>query len=155
MGKYHPSNYKPLSPGVPTSLSPIPAPLSPAQLEIPSPGQSNKRPAYERRSTDVKRKLQQYQRDMVAQARLASMPTSQPQPQPESAKPSSPKLQPQPLSSPGPITPLELEESSGYLVAGMREADRERQREAVGKMIDQERGMKGTGNGSASPVLSI
>lgn len=103
----------------------------------------------------MKRKLQQYQRDMVAQARLASMPTSQPQPQPESAKPSSPKLQPQPLSSPGPITPLELEESSGYLVAGMREADRERQREAVGKMIDQERGMKGTGNGSASPVLSI
>jgi hypothetical protein len=99
----------------------------------------------------MKRKLQQYQRDMIVQARLAALPSTHEQTQ--SAKPSSPKLQP--LGSPGPITPLELEESSGYMVAGMRGADRERQRELVGKMIDQERGMNGGESGSRSPVLKV
>lgn len=100
----------------------------------------------------MKRKLQQYQRDMIAQARLSSLPGTQEQAA-GSAEPTSPKLQP--LGSPGPITPLELEESSGYMAAGMREADRERQREIAGKMMDPERGMKGTASGSGSPVLRV
>jgi len=144
MGKYHPSNYKLVAPAISTGLSPIPVSTQPTELEIPSPDKSNKRSAYERRTNDVKLKLQQYQRDMIAQARLAGLPGGS-QDQAGSAKPSSPKLQP--LGSPGPITPLELEESSGYMAAGMRESDRER--------IDQERGMKGSGSGSGSPVLSV
>jgi hypothetical protein len=144
MGKYHPSKYKPVA-GVATS-----APLPPTELEIPS-GKGNKRPAYERRTSDVKRKLQQYQRDMIAQARLAGLRgTSEDM---ASAKPSSPKLQP--LGSPGPITPLELEESGGYMVAGMSGTDRERQMEFE-RMIEQERNMKaGSGSGSNSPVLRV
>jgi hypothetical protein len=145
IGKYHPSNYKPVTPSVTSS-----APLSPTQLEIPSSGKSNKRPAYERRTSDVKRKLQQYQRDMIAQARHAGLRGA-----PEdmaNAKPSSPKLQP--LGSPGPITPLELEESGGYMAAGMHGTDREREMEFE-RMIDQERNMKGGGSGSGSPVLSV
>jgi hypothetical protein len=92
----------------------------------------------------VKLKLQQYQREMIAQARLAELPSGA-QDQAGGAKPTSPKLQP--LGSPGPITPLELEESSGYMAAGMREANRER--------LDQERSMKSRGSGSGSPVLSV
>jgi hypothetical protein len=41
------------------------------------------------------------------------------------------------------------------MAAGMREADRERQREVAGKMMDLERGMKGTASGSGSPVLRV
>lgn len=120
MGKYHPLNYKPVSPGISTGLSPITASMQPTEVQIPPPDKNNMRPAYERRTSDLKLKLQQYQRDMIAQARLAGLPGGT-QDQAGSAKPSSPKLQP--LGSPGPITPLELEESSGYMAAGMREAD--------------------------------
>jgi hypothetical protein len=101
MGKYHPSNYKPVSPAISTSLSLVPASIQPTQLENPSPDK-NKRTAYERRANDVKLKLQQYQRDMVAQARLAGLRGGTQ----DHAKPSSPKLQP--LGNPVPITPLEL-----------------------------------------------
>lgn len=123
--------------------------MPPNELQIPASGKTNKRPAYERRTSDVKRKLQQYQRDMIAEARLAGLPSNQ-----EQAcimKPTSPKLRPR--GSPGPITPLELEESAGYMVAGMGEGDRERQREIVERMIEQERNMKGSGSGS--PVLRV
>jgi hypothetical protein len=144
MGKYHPSTYKPVSPGISTDLSPIPASIQPSELRIQSPDKSNKRSTYERRTGDVKLKLQQYQREMIAQARLAELPSGA-QDQAGSAKPTSPKLQP--LGSPGPITPLELEESSGYMAAGMREANRER--------LDQERSMKSRGSGSGSPILSV
>lgn len=124
--------------------------MPPSHLKIPSPGKTNKRPAYERRTSDVKRKLQQYQRDMISEARLAGLPSNQ---EAGTAKPSSPRLLP--CGSPGPITPLELEESSGYMVAGMGEADRDRQREIVERMIEQERSMTGGGSGSGSPVLRV
>ena len=58
-------------------------------------------------------------------------------------KPASPKLEP--CGSPGPITPFELEESDGYMIAGGRaprsiDIDRQRKRdlEEVERMIATE-----------------
>lgn len=66
----------------------------------------------------MKRKLQQYQRDMIAQARLATSHTTHGL-KLQMPKPISPKLMP--AESPGPMTPFELEEeSAGYLTGGTR-----------------------------------
>lgn len=145
LGKYHPSNYN--SPANSTTSTPgvasVPPPFSSTHLKIPQ--QSNKRSGpsrsvHERRGSDVKRKIQQYQKDMIAQARLKSSDSI-----PLALKePNSPKLMP--LGSPGPITPFELEESDGYLVAGARtsttssniNAQREQQLAMVQNMIRTE-----------------
>lgn len=140
MGKYHPSNYKLVSP----SLSPAPTsspvqPLPTSSMSLPQSKASNKRPHHERRTSDVKRKLQQYQRDMIAQARLASSHHKATGAGGGGIKPDSPKLVP--LGSPGPITPFELEESAGYLIAGARaggSAAQEKERDMVGRMIREE-----------------
>jgi len=98
LGKYHPSNYKNKSNTSEkvTSLTPT----APSQ------------PHHTRKKSDIKKKLQQYQRDMVEQAALAGrMPFP-------GAKPISPRLLP--LGSPGPVTPMELEEGAGYLGAGAK-----------------------------------
>lgn len=79
---------------------------------------------------DAKRKLQQYQRDMIAQATLAArkvlgsgenstlklpgfpvpcLPTGAP-----ATNPISPRLRP--LGSPGPVTPMELEATDGSYI---------------------------------------
>ena len=98
LGKYHPSNYKNKS----NAVEKI-APTTPA-----APNQ----PHHARKKSDIKKKLQQYQRDMIEQAALAGrMPFP-------GAKPISPRLLP--LGSPGPVTPMELEESAGYLGAGAK-----------------------------------
>jgi len=98
LGKYHPSNYKNKS-KTGDKLAPI-TPAAPSQ------------PQHARKKSDIKKKLQQYQRDMIEQAALAGhMPFP-------GAKPVSPRLLP--LGSPGPVTPMELEESAGYLGAGSR-----------------------------------
>lgn len=81
-------------------------------------------------------------------------------------KPDSPRLEP--LGSPGPITPFELEDNAqaGYVVAGARAAaqnmigsglERERDRELVGKMIraEEERRALGGKEGSQSPILRV
>jgi len=148
IGKYHPSNYKLVSPSTstpPTSTSPTSTPPTnvtpPTNLEIPSEGKKSKRPSQERRPSEVRKKVQQYQRDMIAQARRAGLPDSSVQGSAKSTKPISPRLLP--LGSPGPITPLELEESAGYLVAGARGEGlvgrgSEREREMVGRMIRSE-----------------
>lgn len=98
LGKYHPSNYQNKS-----NTVEMMAPLTPA-----APNQ----PHHTRKKSDIKKKLQQYQRDMVEQAALAGHMTF------PGAKPISPRLLP--LGSPGPVTPMELEESSGYLSAGAK-----------------------------------
>lgn len=98
LGKYHPSHYKNVS----EKLRP----------DNNSNDSENNAKHHSRQSSDIRRKLQQYQRDMVEQAALAgriAMPT---------AKPTSPRLAP--LGSPGPVTPMALEESGGYLLAGLK-----------------------------------
>ena len=63
-------------------------------------------------------------------------------------KPTSPRLEP--LGSPGPVTPLELEGDGGYLMAGSRyaeEGEKGRQ-ELVEKLIREEAGRR-RGDGEA------
>lgn len=85
------------------------------------------------------------------------------------SEPISPRLAP--LGSPGPITPFELEDSAqaGYVVAGVSHSmaanegpiggglERDRDRELVGRMImvEEERRVMGSKEGSQSPVLSV
>lgn len=151
MGKYHPSNFKSASSSsmtTPTTTAPtsMPAPFPSNNLTIPkSIGKRNAsgRPGHERKNSDVKRKIQQYQRDMIVQAQLAGASVSGVM-KAVVKNPVSPKLLP--LGSPGPITPFELEESAGYLVAGSRgsrqeveaEQARDRHLELVDGMIRKE-----------------
>lgn len=52
--------------------------------------------------------------------------------------PKRPKLEP--LGSPGPVTPFELGESEGYLIAGLAGAGAsQNQQDLIGRLIDQER----------------
>ncbi|KAL2062129.1 hypothetical protein VTL71DRAFT_6395 [Oculimacula yallundae] len=131
MGKYHPSNYKsPVSTGSSTPTSTPRAPLPPNNLSIPSmPNKrgSNDRPGHERKSSDTKRKLQEYQRNMIAQARSAAPVAVKDGSVSRAPKPTSPRLQP--LGSPGPITPFELEEADGYIVAGSSAVRKENERQ--------------------------
>jgi len=93
------------------------------KLYIPSKHNKGKREpntGHERKSSDVKRQLHQYQRDMIVAARITQAAGGGPSP-----KPKSPQLLP--LGSPGPITPFALEEEQdGYLLArGPRDIGRE------------------------------
>lgn len=118
-GRYYPTNYE-------KRAHPQPAP-KPTRSE-PTYTSAPPRP---RPEGDARQKLQQYQRDMVAQATLAArklmggsregspvapgfpahgMPVSAP----PTANPSSPRLRP--LGSPGPVTPMELEGSEGSYI---------------------------------------
>ncbi|KAL5325216.1 hypothetical protein ACEPPN_006340 [Leptodophora sp. 'Broadleaf-Isolate-01'] len=128
MGKYHPSNYKsPTSTEVSTPTSTPRAPLPPTNLSIPastSKRGSKERPGHERKSSDIKRKLQEYQRNMIAQARSAAPTMKDGR---ISKEPNSPRLQP--MGSPGPITPFELEEADGYIVAGSAAVRKENARQ--------------------------
>ncbi|PBP16088.1 hypothetical protein BUE80_DR013208 [Diplocarpon rosae] len=134
-GKYHPSNYKsPAAPGVATPpshpraarpLTHLALPLSAAAAAAANPRRDRPdRPQHDRKSSEVQRKLQQYQRDMIAQARDAASSTRAKN---RERAPISPRLLP--LGSPGPITPFELEEADGYLVAGSRETRKEHERQ--------------------------
>jgi hypothetical protein len=123
MGKYHPANYKcPASTSVSTPTSaPRASFLPPTNLTMPPKSTKRggkSRPGHERKTSDVKRKLQQYQRDMIVQAQLLAS-TSTGQQLKSRVEPISPKLLP--AGSPGPITPFELEgDFDGYILAGHR-----------------------------------
>jgi hypothetical protein len=62
--------------------------------------------------SDSQKALRQYQRDLIANAKLSSRLAAVL----GSAKPAAPRLDP--LGSPGPVTPLALEEEGDYLAAG-------------------------------------
>ncbi|RFU23660.1 hypothetical protein B7463_g12678, partial [Scytalidium lignicola] len=167
-GKYHPSNYKVAPTKASTSSS---ATAPPPELSLPLAAKKNNKTHNQNRNSDVKRKLQQYQREMIEQAKLASAVSSG---EASAPKPVSPRLLP--LGSPGPITPLELEESlhAGYLVAGAlgrgtarssrpssmgasadsSGASTQREQEAIERMIkvEEERWAKEAGNGHAARV---
>ncbi|KAI1156246.1 hypothetical protein F4825DRAFT_318921 [Nemania diffusa] len=127
MGKYYPSNYerrkdekkgKYHRPRVAESTT-----SSSTKSEPPVPSIHQPSMGHSRNESEAKRRLQQYQRDMIAQATIALNRGN-----PNEAtlgsirslgfsnimKPSKPRLAP--LGSPGPVTPMELEGSdSGYL----------------------------------------
>ncbi|KAF3352824.1 hypothetical protein VdG1_08645 [Verticillium dahliae VDG1] len=147
MGKYYPSNYEkrnhpphPTTSMEPTPVQPRPVGVAGLSSSVKSESQvptvSNENFQTSRQDSDVRRKLAQYQRDMIAQARLAATEilgssaktTTAPQPTTATAtvmlngfplagmrhfaasgggKPLSPRLLP--LGSPGPVTPMDLE----------------------------------------------
>ncbi|EEY15820.1 conserved hypothetical protein [Verticillium alfalfae VaMs.102] len=147
MGKYYPSNYEmrnhpphPTTSMEPTPVQPRPVGVAGLSSSVKSESQvptlPNENFQTSRQDSDVRRKLAQYQRDMIAQARLAATEllgssaktTTTPQPTTATAtvmlngfplagirhfaasgggKPLSPRLLP--LGSPGPVTPMDLE----------------------------------------------
>ena len=157
MGKYYPSNYEnrpaATTAGTPAAQTPRPTPSAGSKSELLVPrrktgagGAGDAAPAQHVRSdSDARRRLQQYQRDMVAQATMAAnrvlvkRGTSSEEVLAHAGnalqaggvhlggtmsahKPTSPRLAP--LGSPGPVTPINLEaegdaaHSGGYLTKG-------------------------------------
>ncbi|KAK2771306.1 hypothetical protein CKAH01_14366 [Colletotrichum kahawae] len=142
MGKYYPSNYESRGSQDPTRVCPSAPPTRTSSTR--SEGHVPTREGFRssRQDSEVRRKLQQYQRDMIAQARLAASEVlvgaaSQSDAASSSTvtlngvpltnlhhigttgshKPISPRLLP--LGSPGPVTPMNLEgEDVGYLDRG-------------------------------------
>jgi hypothetical protein len=112
VGKYHPSNYKNKS----------------------NDNEGATLSTHRRSSSDVRGNLQQYQRDIIEQAAIASgMPI------PDIPKPLSPRLRPLGTLSVGPMTPMELEGSSdGYLVAGSQVRVEEAQARVEGPHVRAE-----------------
>lgn len=122
MGKYHPANYKsPANSQVSTPTS-APRSLPPTNLSIPASTKrrTKDRPSHGRKNSDMTRKLHQYQKDMIAQARSAASISIASTMDGMKKEPNSPRLQP--AGSPGPITPFELEDidNEGYIAAGHR-----------------------------------
>lgn len=102
----------------------------PLQLHSPK-GQT-----HPRHYSDAQTALQHYQREIIASAtRTRNVTTA------ITYKPLSPRLLP--LGSPGPVTPLKLEEDGGYLMTGANKPsvalDEGGQRELVEKLIEEER----------------
>ncbi|KAI2781383.1 hypothetical protein F4815DRAFT_498781 [Daldinia loculata] len=130
MGKYYPSNYvkrkeeKRSQQTRPPTSTPLPPMGSKSESLVPTTRDSSAL-GHSRNESDAKRRLQQYQRDMIAQATLAlnggnvnaaalsSLRTIGFTTMPGPGKP---RLAP--LGSPGPVTPMELENAQdGYLGA--------------------------------------
>ncbi|KAI0548465.1 hypothetical protein F4679DRAFT_550557 [Xylaria curta] len=128
MGKYYPSNYerrkdeKKAKKHRPTTSAPTMSGSTKSESQVPTVNQTSSI-GHSRNESEAKARLQQYQRDMIAQASIALGRGA-----PNEAtlgsirqygfnhliKPSKPRLVP--LGSPGPVTPMELEGSAtGYL----------------------------------------
>ncbi|KAK4660680.1 hypothetical protein QC762_121200 [Podospora pseudocomata] len=171
LGKYYPTNWErrhgkssqQQRPSTPTK------PASSAGHE--SQGQKLRREqGHARSGSEVKRRIQQYQRDMVAQATMAArsvvansaaLPAAIGGPDgffgvhQLKTKPKSPRLAP--LGSPGPVTPMSLEgEDGGYLTLGrpMTGADAERQAAELEKAMRDDEARRN--NSHSSPgALSV
>jgi len=137
LGKYYPSNYEARK-KTPAEDSQFLAPSSMPSSFRPDSSRtlgSSSKTSNNSNDSEVKRKLLQYQRDMVAQAKMAASEilksSKDASKLPSSAtqrtktlndfrltastphKPVSPRLMP--LGSPGPVTPMDLAESGSYL----------------------------------------
>lgn len=138
VGKYYPTNYEQshqqdpqyLRPDAVTDLESLSK-----KSDYPVPQTRSEASRSENPQMEMRRKMQQYQRDMIAQATMvlgASARTAPPGVSlnglpikdiwlsgSASHKPLSPRLHP--LGSPGPVTPMELESSgSSYLDSGVK-----------------------------------
>lgn len=128
MGKYYPSNYerrkddkKRNSRRAKTS-EPVMSGSIRSEPQTPNVNQTSTA-GHSRNESEAKRRLQQYQRDMIAQATIAlnrgnvneaTLGTIRTLGFTNIIKPSKPRLAP--LGSPGPVTPMELEGADhGYL----------------------------------------
>jgi hypothetical protein len=182
MGKYYPSNYENRSgsrstPQRTSVASSSTLPSSSGKMEPPA--HKHRIPTHTRSESDAKRRLQQYQRDMIAQATLAASQVLGRGDKSMSSKlatslsrhgapvknvqlggllargvkPISPRLLP--LGSPGPVTPMDLEAGDGYLSRGgaMMAPCSDYLTEEVARAVrvDEERRRR---EGSSPPVLS-
>lgn len=132
-------------------------------------------PTHNRPDSEAKRRLQQYQRDMVAQATLAASEVlgSVAKRGGSSAlaaaglhgvklkqfgaslasKPTSPRLVP--LGSPGPVTPMELGDTdASYLTRGLPGPDADREADEVARAIRDEAERKRK-DGTGSPIVEL
>lgn len=176
MGKYYPSNYEAKqrrsNQSTPNASRPSSA-AGPSSMktETAVPQITRTDSSHSRSNSDAKRRLQQYQRDMVAQAtqaarQIASGPGSSAHLaaahgvsvqkfQLGSHRPISPRLQP--LGSPGPVTPMELEGhggEAGYLGRGrpVPSPDAGREDDAIARAMAAE-AARMRREGRASPAV--
>lgn len=113
-----------------------------------------------RNESEAKRRLQQYQRDMIAQASLAldggnfnsaALQSLRNIGFASISKPNKPKLEP--LGSPGPVTPMELGGSAdGYLSARGPADDAQAEEIARAMRAEHERRRR---EGQGSPVVEL
>ncbi|KAI1108835.1 hypothetical protein F5Y14DRAFT_57993 [Nemania sp. NC0429] len=128
MGKYYPSNYerrkddKKRNSRRPKTSAPVTSGSIRSEPQTPNVNPTSN-VSHSRNESEAKRRLQQYQRDMIAQATIAlnrgaineaALGPIRSLGFANIIKPSKPRLAP--LGSPGPVTPMELEDSDhGYL----------------------------------------
>lgn len=164
MGKYYPSNYENRQPS--PQMHPVRPAAGTSATTVKSDSQvpTVRAEGHSRQESEAKRRLQQYQRDMIAQASLAINGgnlnaaarnvislrnigfTS------ASSKPSKPNLAP--LGSPGPVTPLDLETNDdGYLGVRFRSSEDQQAKDDVSCAVraEEERRQRGS---DRSPALS-
>lgn len=121
--RFHPANFPSQGSGSSSSFATTPS----SGGNSPQPPVSPR--SQQRQYSDAQRQLYAYQRELLATGgRLPSRPIA--------TRPISPRLIP--AGSPGPVTPLELEEAGGYLTAGVGAAGDQAQREYVDKLIREE-----------------
>ncbi|KAF2087313.1 hypothetical protein K490DRAFT_65705 [Saccharata proteae CBS 121410] len=119
--RFHPANF-------PSSNSPSASGTPATNPNSPQPPTSPR--SQQRQYSEAQRQLYLYQRELIANATRTGMSTS-------GTKPVSPRLNP--LGSPGPVTPLELEGQGDYLSAGARNAGAANaQSDLVEKLIEEE-----------------
>ncbi len=123
LGRYPHTNHKSVSAPVDDS----------SKLGIPVP--SPKHHSQSRQYSDAQMALHNYQRELIANATRSSRNASTT----ITYEPLSPRLAP--LGSPGPVTPMMLEDDGGYMVAGARPGmvlDDAGQRDFVDRLIYDE-----------------
>ncbi|RYP70469.1 hypothetical protein DL769_004958 [Monosporascus sp. CRB-8-3] len=159
MGKYYPSNYeKRKMQKQRPHISDITSSPTKSDTHVTTARQGPMA-GHARHESEAKRRLAQYQRDMIAQAAMAlggssvnraAVPTLANIGFSSLPKPDKPRLQP--LGSPGPVTPMELEGADGYLDA--RASGEEAQKEEIARAmrLDAERRRR---EGASSPVVEL
>ncbi|RYO89555.1 hypothetical protein DL766_004601 [Monosporascus sp. MC13-8B] len=159
MGKYYPSNYeKRKMQKQRPQISDITSSPMKSDTQVTTARQGTMA-GHARHESEAKRRLAQYQRDMIAQAAMAlggsgvnraAVPTLANIGFSSLPKPDKPRLQP--LGSPGPVTPMELEGADGYLDA--RASGEEAQKEEIAKAmrLDAKRRRR---EGASSPVVEL
>ncbi|KAK8099398.1 uncharacterized protein PG998_012639 [Apiospora kogelbergensis] len=167
---YYPSNYEKRKEEK-RSQQPRPMASTPQSMSVKSDTQvptyrsdTSSSLGHSRNESEAKRRLQQYQRDMIAQATLAlnggnvnaaalnaislrNMGFT------SVTKPNKPRLQP--LGSPGPVTPMELESTDdGYIGARIAPSGDSAQVEEIARAIraDEERRRR---EGTTSPIVEL
>ncbi|KAK8067849.1 hypothetical protein PG996_006961 [Apiospora saccharicola] len=174
MGKYYPSNYEKRKEDKRMQQPPRPMAANTQSMSVKSDTQvpmyrpdTTSPMGHSRNESEAKRRLQQYQRDMIAQATLALNGgnvnaaalnaiqlrnmgfTSVTKPN----KPNKPRLEP--LGSPGPVTPMELESADdGYIGARVASSGDSAQIEEIARAIreDEERKRR---EGASSPAVEL